>query len=63
MESDFYVFGIQWVLPRGVVDLLFRWRNCTTMFDVVIMEEKNSRTFENIEIEDSTRIIVDMHFI
>ena len=55
----FHCFGIQWVLARRVVDLLFRWRNWfgkheSGVWNLVplclmwtIWKERNSQIFED----------------
>ena len=57
----FFMFGLQWVMPRTVVSLLFVWENylglhSSSVWNMVlaylmwlIWREQNARTFEDIE--------------
>ena len=58
----FYLFGVQWVMPKKVVDLLVCWnwrdtRNCIGVIwnaiplciTWIIWKERNNRTFEDLE--------------
>lgn len=59
----FQTFGIQWVLPRRIIDLLFGWRNWlgkhnSDIWNLVplclmwyLWQERNRRTFEEVDIQ------------
>jgi hypothetical protein len=71
----FKAFGIQWVLPQRVVDLLFEWRNWfgkhqSSVWNLVplclmwsVWRERNARTFEDMSRSADQLLEIFVNFL